>query len=129
MLWAPRPAFRRSRLARASATRARASATFFDFDGPVPTAASPEATTGCKAAPRNRDSRPQLHLLLVVVEPLVAGVALDLERLDQLDLPVPDLLVALQALDRVAGDVRPVQRKRVGLLLQPVHVAIGGAGV
>src|SRR4030065_89378 len=72
---------------------------------------------------------PHVHLLLVVVEPLVAGVALDLEGLDHLDLAVPDLLVAFQALDRVAGDVDPVEGERVGLPVQPAHVAVVAMGV
>src|SRR4030065_619306 len=132
MLWAPRPAFRRLRLERASATSARASPTFFDFAGPVPTAASPEATIAPMSAARMRGAvpaGPHVHLLLVVVEPLVAGVALDLEGLDHLDLAVPDLLVAFQALDRVAGDVDPVEGERVGLPVQPAHVAVVAMGV
>src|SRR3970040_1313443 len=56
MLWAPRPAFRGLRLDRASATSARASPTFFDFAGPVPTAASPEATIAPMSAARMRDA-------------------------------------------------------------------------
>ena len=67
-------------------------------------------------------TRPDVHVLLRRVKPLVAVLAAGLERPDHPNLTVPDRLVALLTVDFVLGHMGPVDELRVLVAIQPTHV-------